>query len=187
MKKKVVLLTATFLTVGALVGCSSDTGKDSTTAQTNEVQTTVPTETEASSTEASTEGEALNAMTCTYDEMVEYLTSLGFISADCTPVDMNESSDYMTDNTGGEWEDFAIADKAYDYDGLWLMWWDQENQSDLYEVYTDMAANGNTILKGGGAAVLATAGKNGAFAIAFSEDYAQQDEALDAFYEVAGE
>ena len=34
-----------------------------------------------------------------------------------------------------------MADKAYDYDGLWLFWWDQENKTDLYGNYESMAAN----------------------------------------------
>ena len=62
--------------------------------------------------------------TCTYDEMVEYLTAKGYISKDAAPVDMLTAEGYLTDNTGGELPFAPFADKAQDYDGLWLMWWE---------------------------------------------------------------
>lgn len=123
----------------------------------------------------------VNALTGSYDEMVEYLTEKGYISKDAKPVNINETKGYLTDNTGGEFTETHIADKANDYDGLWLFWWDQENQSDYYAVYNDMKVNAGTILLGGGAAMLPTSAQNGAFAIAFSEDFANKDAVIADF------
>ena len=50
---------------------------------------------------------------------------------DCEPVDINETTGYLTDNTNGEFTETKVADKAYDYDGLWLFWWDLENKVDI--------------------------------------------------------
>ena len=66
---------------------------------------------------------AVDPKTCTYDEMVDYLTAKGYIPKDATPVDMLTTEGYLTDNTGGEIPFAPFADKAQDYDGLWLMWW----------------------------------------------------------------
>ena len=74
-----------------------------------------------------------------------------------------------------------MADKAYDYDGLWLFWWDQENQTEMYETYQSMGTNQGTIVLGGGAAILQTEAKNGAYALAFSEDYEKKQDVVDAF------
>ena len=49
--------------------------------------------------------------TCTYDEMVDYLTAKGYISKDAAPVDMLTTEGYLTDNTGGGM-DVLISGKA---------------------------------------------------------------------------
>lgn len=114
--------------------------------------------------------------TCTYDEMVDYLTAKGYISKDAAPVDMLTTEGYLTDNTGGEMLFAPFADKAMDYDGLWLMWWDSETPSEAYtNCFQNLAMNGGTVVYMGGAAVLETAAYNGSFAIAFAENYAQKD------------
>ena len=158
MRKLLSLFTAAALTVCLLSGCA-DGGKTKT----------------------------VNAKTCSYDEMVEYLIGQEFISKDCKPVDINATDGYLVDNTGGEMTETAVADKAYDYDGLWLFWWDQENETDFTQVYNDMKVNANTILLGGGAKLLEVSAVNGAFAIAFSEDYANKDAVLEAFQALKGE
>lgn len=154
MKKKVTaLLLAGMMAAGTLLGCGS--GSD-----TKEV----------------------NTSTASFDEMVSYLTEEGYIDKDCTPVNINETEGYLTDNTGGEWTDLVVADEAEDYDGLWLFYWNGQDKSDLYtEVYEQIAVNGNIILLGGGAALIQLDGFSGYFGIAFSDDYAQKDEALSAF------
>lgn len=152
MRKMMSLLTVAALTVCLLAGCK-DSGKT----------------------------EPVNAKTCSYDEMVAYFTEQEFISKDSKPVDINATDGYLVDNTGGEMTDTAVADKAYDYDGLWLFWWDPENETDFTQVYNDMKVNANTILLGGGAKLLEVSAVNGAFAIAFSENYANKDAVLEAF------
>ena len=74
----------------------------------------------------------VNASTSPYEDMVDYFEQEGFILEDCEPVDINETTGYLTDNTNGEFTETKVADKAYDYDGLWLFWWDLENKTDLY-------------------------------------------------------
>lgn len=123
----------------------------------------------------------VNASTSSYEDMVSYLEQEGFISAECEPVDINETTGYLQDNTGGEFTETKLADKAYDYDGLWLFWWDQENQTEMYEVYQSMGANQGTIVLAGRAAVLETEAVNGANALAFSEDYEKKQDVIDAF------
>ena len=118
----------------------------------------------------------VDPQTCTYDEMVAYLTAKGYIPKDATPVDMLTTEGYLTDNTGGEIPFAPFADKAMDYDGLWLMWWDSEKPSDAYtNCFQNLAMNGGTVVYMGGAAVLETAACSGSFAIAFAENYAQKD------------
>lgn len=123
----------------------------------------------------------VNTATGTYDEMVSYLTAKGYIAEDATPVDINTTEGYLIDNTGGEWTDLAVADKAGDYDGLWLFWWDPDAENEYDEVFDFIAVNGNVILLGGGAAMIQLEGFSGNFGIAFGEDYAQKDAVLEDF------
>lgn len=125
--------------------------------------------------------------TCTYDEMVGYLTAKGYIAKNASPVDMLTTEGYVTDNTGGDMPFVPFADKAQDYGGLWLMWWDAAAPSEAYEsCFKNIAMNSGTVVYMGGAAVLQTAAYNGSFAIAFAEDYAQKDAALKDFSALTG-
>lgn len=126
--------------------------------------------------------------TCTYDEMVEYLTAKGYIAEGTSPVDMLTTEGYVTDNTGGSFPTAPFADRAEDYDGLWLMWWDSETPSEAYtSCYTSMAMNNGAIVYMGGAAVIQSAAWNGNFAIAFAEDYAQADAVTEDFSALGNE
>lgn len=128
-----------------------------------------------------------NAKTATYDEMVTWLTAKGYIAEGATPVDINTTAGYVTDNTGGSFPFATLADKACDYDGLWLFWWDLENPTDTYGCYESMSMNSGTIVFAGGACVITTSAQNGAYAIAFAEDYAQKDAVLTAFKALSAE
>lgn len=119
--------------------------------------------------------------TAAYEDMVSWLTSEGYISEQADPVDINTTAGYVTDNTGGDYPYAKVADKAMDYDGLWLFWWDLENRTEEYGTYEGMLNNNGIIVVKGGACVLATVARNGAFAIAFDDDYAQKDAVLAAF------
>lgn len=123
----------------------------------------------------------VDASTSPYEDMVDCFVQEDFIPKDCEPIDINETPGYLQDNTGGEFTETKVAYKAYDYEGLWLFWWDQEEKSELYEGYESMAANQGTIVLGGGAAILETESKNGAYALAFSEDYEKKQDAIHAF------
>ena len=123
----------------------------------------------------------VNTATCTYDEMVAYLTAKGYIAEGTTPVDINTTEGYVTDNTGGQFPFVTIADKAEDFGGLWLFWWDTADPTENYETYSSMAMNSGFMVFMGGAAVLETKANSGAFAIAFAEDYAKADDVLADF------
>ena len=114
--------------------------------------------------------------TCNKDEMVGEHNAKGDNNKNAVPVDMLTTEGYLTDNTGGDIPYGPFADKAQDYDGLWLMWWDAATPSEAYtNCFQNLAMNEGTIVYMGGAAVLETAAYNGSFAIAFGEGYAQKD------------
>ena len=123
----------------------------------------------------------VNTSTCTYDEMVAYLTAKGYIAEGTNPVDINTTEGYITDNTGGQFPFVTVADKAEDFGGLWLFWWDTANPTDNYSTYESMSVNSGVMVFMGGAAVLESNAHSGAFAIAFAEDYAKTDAALADF------
>jgi len=124
---------------------------------------------------------------CTYEEMVAYLTDKGYIAKDAAPVDMLTTEGYVTDNTGGDFPTAPFADRAEDYNGLWLMWWDSKTPSEAYtNCYSSMASNGGAVVYMGGAAVLQTAAYNGDFAIAFAEGYAKADAVTADFNALGG-
>lgn len=122
-----------------------------------------------------------NAKTSSYDEMVAWLTEEGYISEEAQPIDINTTEGYVTDNTGGQFPVAVLADRAEDYEGLWLFWWDLENPTENYEVYQNLKVNAGMMMVGGGAAVLQSAAQNGAYAIAFAQDYPRQDDVVEAF------
>ena len=118
----------------------------------------------------------VNTKTGSFDDMVSYLTEKGYIKKDTAPVDMLTTEGYLTDNTGGPFPFAPFADRAEDYGGLWLMWWDSETPSEAYtSCFQNIAMNGGTVVYMAGAAVLDTAAYSGNFAIAFADGYAQAD------------
>ncbi len=129
----------------------------------------------------SKEPDPVNTKTCTYDEMVTYLTAKGYIAKDAKPVDINTGEGYVQDNTGGDFAVCQIADKAEDFNGLWLFWWDTANPTDNYANFEYIAMNSGAIVIMGGAAFLETAAYSGSFAIAFAEGYAKADDVVADF------
>ena len=128
-----------------------------------------------------------NTITSTYDDMVTYLTSKGYIAEGTIPVDINTTEGYLTDNTGGSFAVAEFADRAEDYGGLWLIWWDLNNETNNYQYFESMVNNSGTIVMGGGAAVLVTSARSGAYAIAFAENYAQADAVVGDFNSLPSE
>lgn len=124
----------------------------------------------------------VNTKTGSFDDMVAYLTGKGYIAKDAVPVDMLTTEGYITDNTGGEIPFAPFADKAQDFGGLWLMWWDSATPSAAYtDCFQNIAMNGGTIVYMGGACVLQTEAYSGNFAIAFAKGYEKADAALADF------
>ena len=122
----------------------------------------------------------VNTNTCTYEEMVAYLTAKGYIAKDAAPVDINTTEGYVTDNTGGEIPYAAMADKAEDFGGLWLFHWEKDSEA-YNNVFVNAPANGNMLVYMGGACVLQAEAINGLYAVAFAEGYAQKDAVLADF------
>ncbi|MBR3381974.1 MAG: hypothetical protein IKG85_02905 [Clostridia bacterium] len=122
----------------------------------------------------------VNTNTCSYEEMVAYLTAKGYIAKDAAPVDINTTEGYVTDNTGGEIPYAAMADKAEDFGGLWLFHWEKDSEA-YNSVFVNAPANGNMLVYMGGACVLQAEAINGLYAVAFAEGYAQKDAVLADF------
>lgn len=114
------------------------------------------------------EGEA-NVYVSDYDDVVSYLQGKGVLSSDTDPVNINETAGYLWDGStyAVSTEAVAFADKAYDYDGVWLIWWDISNGSEYEDVYTSMANNSGSIVVNGGQYSCPTSSYSGFYAIAF--------------------
>lgn len=155
LKKTLCLLLAAALLVTCLIGC-------------------------AKKPEEAKEPDPVNTNTCSYEEMVAYLTAKGYIAKDAAPVDINTTEGYVTDNTGGEIPYAAMADKAEDFGGLWLFHWEKDSEA-YNNVFVNAPANGNMLVYMGGACVLQAEAINGLYAVAFAEGYAQKDAVLADF------
>lgn len=115
------------------------------------------------------EGE-VNVYVSEYDDMVAYLQTQGVISADAEPVDMNTTAGYLWEYaTGMTTEAIAFADKAYDYGGVYLMWWDIANGSEYEDYYSSYSFSTGTIAVGGGQYTLPFSSTSGFYAIAFAD------------------
>lgn len=114
--------------------------------------------------------EGLNTYESGFDDVVKYLTEQGVIDADAVPVDMTQTKGYLTDNTGtGDFEVYPFADKALDYNGVYVMWWDLKEPTEAISVYTGISVN-QMLVVAGGAAVMPVTAWSGCYAIGFRED-----------------
>lgn len=121
---------------------------------------------------ASASAPGLNTYESSWDEMVAYLTEKGVISAEAQQVDMLTTEGYLNDNTGGSIPTYAFADKAVDFGGFYLVWWDLVNPSAAHDCYVGMKNNsGNIVIMGGAAVVKFVMESYGSFAIGFSAEY----------------
>lgn len=123
----------------------------------------------------------INVETASMDSLVQYMKNKGYISKEVKPVDINITAGYVKDNTGGSMPVAVVADQAFDYDGIWLLWWDKKNQTDNYEGFEAIKMNENNVVIQGGAAIFEVKAVNGSFAIAFSKDYSKAEEVLKDF------
>lgn len=126
----------------------------------------------------------LNTYHSSWDDVVAYLTTEGVISADAEQVDMLTTEGYLQDNTGGQLPTYAFADKAVDFGGVYLCWWNLAEPTEALDCYTGMLNNsGNIVIMGGAAVVKFVMTNSGSFAIGFADDYdeAAKTAAVDAF------
>lgn len=114
----------------------------------------------------------LNAYESSWEDMVAHLTEQGVIASDATQVDMLTTPGYLKMYDGTFNDTYAFADKAVDFGGVYLMWWNLAEPTSAYDCYTGMLNNsGNIVVMGGMYVVNATATPYGSFAIAFAEGY----------------
>ncbi len=114
----------------------------------------------------------LNTYESSWDDMVAYLTEKGVISAEAEQVDMLTTTGYLKKYDGTFEETYAFADKAVDFGGVYLCWWNLVETTDAYTCYTGMIQNvGNIVVNGGMYVVPVVFANYGSFAIGFAEDY----------------
>jgi hypothetical protein len=101
--------------------------------------------------------------------MVAYLKEQNVITSDATPINISETAGYIKKNDGTYDDKRTFADKAYDYDGVWLFWWDIKGGSSNINVYDTMAYNDNVMVIGGGFYTLPATAYSGCYAIAFKD------------------
>lgn len=110
-----------------------------------------------------------NVYGSSYDEMVAYLIEKGVVDAAASPVDINATAGYFK-KYDGTYDDFvATADKAYDYNGVYLFWWDIANGSEYFDYWSGLKTNSGTIIVAGGEYTLPMTTSGGCYAIAFKE------------------
>ncbi len=181
--KNLKKLLAAVLALTMLCLCAACTPADNgtegtTTAPTTTGSTEKPVDTKAEVLklfESLKTGKAdgLNTYESSYEDVLAYLIEKGVIAADVTPVDMNVTEGYITDNTGGQMPVAAIADKANDYNGVYLLWWDMKNPTDNIGSYTGLKLNGMVVIMGGAATFDKISANSGCFAIGFAEGTAE--------------
>lgn len=126
----------------------------------------------------------LNTYESSWEDMVAHLTEKGVISASAEQVDMLTTPGYLKMYDGTFNDTYAFADKAVDFGGVYLIWWDLAEPTAAYDCYSSMQMNGGTIVVMGGMyTVNATPVASGSFALAFAEGYdeAAKTAALDVF------
>lgn len=126
----------------------------------------------------------LNTYESSWEDMVAYLTEKGVIAADATQVDMLTTAGYLKKYDGTYEDVYAFADKAVDFGGVYLMWWNLAEPTAAFDCYTGMLNNsGNIVVMGGMYVVNAVATHSGSYGIAFAEgcDEAAKTAALEVF------
>lgn len=192
MKNKAMKFTALFLVLALMLatlaacGDSSD-DSETTTSGSDETTTTAEQdgdeETEAQSEEVTKDdiiayftsletatADGLNTYESSYDDIVAYLIEQGAIAEDAEPVDIFTTEGYLTDNTGGSFPYDTFADLAYDYDGVYLLWWDLGGDSEFASNYSTLQQNGIVVISGGAALFESVSVVSGCYALGFSAD-----------------
>jgi hypothetical protein len=123
-----------------------------------------------------------NVYATSYDDMVAYLKEQNVIASDAEGVDMNTTAGYFWNATdkNNESPANAFAEKAYDYNGVYLMWWDISNGTSYSQIYEYLSSRGRVVI-GSGEYTLAYASVRGCYAIGFSDLSATMDQ-----YEAGG-
>lgn len=191
MRKVFALILAACLVLGMTACSSNDTNKtetSQTSVETSSTETSEASETETSEVEAEPENTLLsdiialmeslqnievadfNAYTASFDDMVAYLQAEGVIDADAEGVDMGENPGYVVKYDGTTEDVMTFADKAMDYNGVYVIWFDLEG-GEYTNNYNSMAVNDGIIPIMGGMYTVKTAACNGCFAIGFAEEY----------------
>ncbi len=120
--------------------------------------------------------DGVNTYATNYDDMVAYLREQGVITvSDEEAVDMNTTAGYFVGKTWNDdytgytsytnTEAVQFADEAYDFGGVYLIWWDLSGSYTSYRTFS----TGTTIQIGGGEYTLTCSAVSGAYALAFAD------------------
>lgn len=186
MKKYLVMLLAASVTMG-LAACGSKPAASEPKTSEAPAESAAP-ETEAPQTEAAEPGKLdaikdvmnslaevqvaeINAYKTDYDQMVAYLQKEGIIDVDAQAVDMNTTAGYANKYDGTKEDVVAFADKANDYNGVQLIWFDLLGGSEYASNCSALTFNDGVIPVMGGMYTISTGAYNGSYALAFAEGY----------------
>lgn len=110
-----------------------------------------------------------NTYATSFDDMVKYLAEKKVIADAANGVDINTNGGYLKKYDGTYDDALKVADKAVDYDGVWLFWWDVANGSDTMSNWANLPTSGNTIVVQGGMYTLPVMAYSGYYALSFKE------------------
>lgn len=200
MKKsiRVLALVLSVVMMFSLIACGETNPTTTGTKEPAATTTAVPTPTTTAAPELTLEEKiaafmdelstatapGLNTYESSWEDMVAHLTTNGVIAADAAQVDMLTTPGYLKMYDGTFNDTYAFADKAVDFGGVYLMWWNLAEPTSAYDCYTGMLNNGgNIVVMGGMYVVNAVATSSGSYAIAFAEGYDEtaKTTALDVF------
>jgi hypothetical protein len=165
MKRKWLALLAaglSALTVLSFAACSTNEGSSPEESKTRKEQVL-----EFMDSLNSIEVTGTNVYATSYDDMVTYLKEQHVIDTTATGIDINATAGYVKKYDATYEEVVKVADKAYDYNDVWLFWWDLSNNSEYTDTYTSMKNNSGNIVISGGQYSLPTTAYSGCYAIAF--------------------
>mgnify|MGYP000879902217 CR=1 FL=1 len=168
MKKFLYILLCLVLASGMILSCAACTPPEPELTKKEKVMSLLD---ELAKTPELTE---INSYHSDYDAMVDYLKEQGVIAETAEAVDMNTTAGYVKKHNGTYNDVKKIADKAFDYGGIWLIWFDLtnlDNATSMKATYDSLVANHTIILNGGEYTLaLGDGAINGCFALMYGDN-----------------
>lgn len=192
MKRMITILLVASMAV-ALTACTENTPAATAVPATAAPATAAPTESIPAQTEAPVPSaleqiknvlestnikvDGLNAYNSSFDEVVTFLKSEGVIADDADGIDMNETAGYVRKYDGTMEEVMAFCDKAVDYNGVGIVWFDLLGNTQFMENYNAMESNSGTIPIRGGMYTVSTNLVRGSYALVLGESLSEEAKA----------